>query len=103
VISTPTSSVNSARLLNLRGVFKTFDFSPTLLPTESAIFKLFAAITMPTEATKDQPLNDTPISTSSIPALPEPPYSIFDRRQKWLIVALVSTAATCEFTPASQR
>lgn len=103
MVSTPTSSVNSARLLNLRGVFKTFDFSPRLLPTESPISKLLFAITMLNEVTKDQPLNDTPVSTSSIQALPEPPYSIFDKRQKWLIVALVSTAATCEFTPASQR
>jgi hypothetical protein len=26
---------------------------------------------------------------------PEPPYSIFDKRQKWLIIIIVSTAATC--------
>ena len=26
----------------------------------------------------------------------EAPFSIFDRRQKWLIVTIVSTAATCE-------
>lgn len=27
----------------------------------------------------------------------DPPYSIFDTRQKWLIIIIVSTAATCEF------
>lgn len=29
----------------------------------------------------------------------EPPYSIFDKRQKWLIVIIVSTAATCKLSP----
>lgn len=28
---------------------------------------------------------------------PEPPFSIFDKRQKWLIIIIVSTAATCKF------
>lgn len=27
---------------------------------------------------------------------PEPPCSIFDKRQKWLIIMIVSTAATCK-------
>lgn len=26
----------------------------------------------------------------------EPPYSIFDQQQKWVIIAIVSTAATCK-------
>lgn len=46
-----------------------------------------------------------PISTRASTAIPSPPqlasvtnepYSIFDRRQKGLIVLIVSTAATCE-------
>ncbi|KAL5358259.1 major facilitator superfamily domain-containing protein [Aspergillus floccosus] len=38
-----------------------------------------------------------PTSNSTTPptvATPDPPYSIFDKRQKWLIVIIVSTAAT---------
>lgn len=27
---------------------------------------------------------------------PELPFTVFDRRQQWLIIAIVSTAATCE-------
>jgi hypothetical protein len=30
-----------------------------------------------------------------------PPYSIFDNRQKWFIIIIVSTAATCECTIAN--
>ncbi|KAJ0422942.1 major facilitator superfamily domain-containing protein [Aspergillus carlsbadensis] len=33
-------------------------------------------------------------SDATIPPPPEPPFSIFDKRQKWLIIAIVSTAAT---------
>ncbi|KAL3487802.1 major facilitator superfamily domain-containing protein [Aspergillus germanicus] len=33
-------------------------------------------------------------TTSTPPPEPEPPFSIFDKRQKWLIIAIVSTAAT---------
>lgn len=40
-------------------------------------------------ATLVQSDNSTGIAT------PEPPYSIFDKRQKWLIIIIVSTAATC--------
>lgn len=36
-----------------------------------------------------------PPDTSIGVATPEPPYSIFDKRQKWLIIIIVSTAATC--------
>ncbi|GLA28380.1 hypothetical protein AnigIFM63309_008657 [Aspergillus niger] len=38
----------------------------------------------------------TPVqsNTSTGVATPEPPYSIFDKRQKWLIIIIVSTAAT---------
>ncbi|GLB05954.1 hypothetical protein AtubIFM57258_001248 [Aspergillus tubingensis] len=35
-----------------------------------------------------------PSDTSIGVATPEPPYSIFDKRQKWLIIIIVSTAAT---------
>lgn len=34
--------------------------------------------------------------TSNTTAIPEPPYSIFDKRQKWLIIIIASTAANCE-------
>jgi hypothetical protein len=37
----------------------------------------------------------TPTTTPTV-ATPDPPYSIFDKRQKWLIIIIVSTAATCE-------
>lgn len=43
--------------------------------------------------------DDAAAGTSTTPErdpTPEPPYSIFDHRQKWLIIILVSTAATCE-------
>lgn len=30
------------------------------------------------------------------------PYSIFDRRQKWLIIIIASTAATCESSPTAR-
>lgn len=43
-----------------------------------------------------QPHNHTPALSSPAQAA-EPPFSIFDRRQKWLIVGIVSTAATCEY------
>jgi hypothetical protein len=33
--------------------------------------------------------------TPASPA-PEPPFTIFDKRQKWLIVFIVSFAATCK-------
>lgn len=36
-------------------------------------------------------------ATKSPASAPEMPYSIFDKRQTWLIIALVSTAATCKF------
>lgn len=58
--------------------------------------------TMPIKAINNQPLNEATNSSSSIQALPDPPYSIFDRPQKWLIVALVSTAATCKSVPEIQ-
>ena len=60
------------------------------------------------ELQKEQPPVDAPVislppSTVTIkpPEKPEtatvePPFSIFDRRQKWLIVTIVSTAATCK-------
>ncbi|PYH67924.1 putative MFS multidrug transporter [Aspergillus vadensis CBS 113365] len=35
-----------------------------------------------------------PSDTSIGVATPEPPYSVFDKRQKWLIIIIVSTAAT---------
>ena len=49
---------------------------------------------MPTE----QELKDTSTvpPDSSPSSIPEQPYSIFDKRQKALIVGIVSTAATCE-------
>lgn len=48
---------------------------------------------MPSEdGTKSVELDDT----SNTTAIPEPPYSIFDKRQKWLIIIIASTAATCE-------
>ncbi|KAL3472965.1 putative MFS multidrug transporter [Aspergillus californicus] len=48
---------------------------------------------MSTSALTEQPENDdsTPHASATTP---EPPYTIFDRRQKWLIVFLVSFAAT---------
>ncbi|KAJ6000007.1 hypothetical protein N7481_000416 [Penicillium waksmanii] len=55
---------------------------------------------MSTETNKDPSLSGAPSlsdasdSASAAQAPPEPPYSIFDKRQKWLVVALVSTAAT---------
>lgn len=45
--------------------------------------------------TVDQPPNTAPPPP---PVVPEEPYSIFDKRQKSLIILIVSTAATCEFT-----
>lgn len=44
----------------------------------------------------DPPRNNAAASMSLAESPPEPPFSIFDRRQKWLLVVLVSTAATCE-------
>lgn len=37
--------------------------------------------------------NSTPVALT---AITEAPYTIFDKKQKWLIVFFVSTAATCE-------
>lgn len=57
---------------------------------------------MPSEdGTKSAELDDTSntTATTEVPlraATPEPPYSIFDKRQKWLIIIVASTAATCE-------
>ncbi|GMF68477.1 unnamed protein product [Aspergillus oryzae] len=50
--------------------------------------------TTPTQGTADQ-LQTNAATTS--PPVPDAPYSIFDKRQKWLIIAIVSTAATCKF------
>ncbi|KAE8415616.1 major facilitator superfamily domain-containing protein [Aspergillus pseudocaelatus] len=47
--------------------------------------------TTPTQSTADQ--SQTTAATTS-PPVPDAPYSIFDKRQKWLLVAIVSTAAT---------
>lgn len=38
-------------------------------------------------AAESRPLSDDP---------PTEPHSIFDKRQKWLIILIASTAATCE-------
>jgi hypothetical protein len=38
-------------------------------------------------------------ATRAFPPEQEPPFSIFDKHQKWLIIAIVSTAATCTFLP----
>lgn len=27
----------------------------------------------------------------------EPPHSIFDRKQKWVLIIIISTAATCKY------
>lgn len=39
----------------------------------------------------------TPPATAEVTPQDEEPYSVFDNRQKALIVLLVSTAATCEY------
>lgn len=54
---------------------------------------------MPFEDSTQNPhtSNDTTTITTQPPAAEvEPPYSIFDGRQKALIVLTVSTAATCK-------
>ncbi|KAJ5223823.1 hypothetical protein N7468_008365 [Penicillium chermesinum] len=38
--------------------------------------------------------NVTAVTPAPAPSSPEPPFTIFDRRQQWLIIAIVSTAAT---------
>ena len=52
---------------------------------------------MPTEDDNGQ----TPFDTPAAPPLPsasvDVPYSIFDKRQKVMIVFIVSTAATCKY------
>ncbi|RAQ52150.1 MFS multidrug transporter [Aspergillus flavus] len=47
--------------------------------------------TTPTQSTADQ---SQTTATTTPPPIPDAPYSIFDKRQKWLIIAIVSTAAT---------
>ncbi|KAI7968706.1 hypothetical protein EIK77_005722 [Talaromyces pinophilus] len=55
---------------------------------------------MSSEETAKQPENENvtpgtaPTMESPETKTPEPPYSIFDKRQKWLIIIIVSTAAT---------
>jgi hypothetical protein len=39
---------------------------------------------------------DAPTATPPSSAATDEPYSIFDKRQKGLIILIVSTAATCE-------
>ena len=58
---------------------------------------------MSSEETAKLPENDdatpkaAPTMESPETKTPDPPYSIFDKRQKWLIIIIVSTAATCKF------
>jgi hypothetical protein len=50
-------------------------------------------------STKDgnEPLqNDVLASPTLVSHSPEPPFTIFDKHQKWLIVFIVSFAATCK-------
>ena len=63
-------------------------------------FLVFALCTLAnyTMITSPNPNSETPMQ-GAVPAAQKPieePYSIFDRRQKALIVLVVSTAATCE-------
>lgn len=57
---------------------------------------------MSSEEIAKQPDNEdaTPVAAPTMKSpeteTPEPPYSIFDERQKWLIILIVSTAATCK-------
>lgn len=37
----------------------------------------------------------TPPSAPAVTSSAEAPFAIFDRRQQWFIIAIVSTAATC--------
>ena len=64
-----------------------------------------ADTSMPTHpsAAHGQVAHDHEHSLSSPTALSEEPYSIFDRRQKVLIVLVVSTAATCKYISVSYR
>lgn len=48
--------------------------------------------------TEERP-SDAPVATEPTATAPEPPYSIFDKKQKWLIIVIVSTAATCKIKP----
>jgi hypothetical protein len=61
---------------------------------------------MSSEANAKQSENDdvtAPTMKSPENKTPEPPYSIFDKRQKWLIIIIVSTAATCKpFKPLTE-
>lgn len=49
---------------------------------------------MASDARNEQPLSN---SAESIPVGIDVPDTIFDKRQKWLIVFIISFAATCKY------
>lgn len=69
---------------------------------ESSVEKFGITHTMSSENNAKQPENDHAPPESALtmkspePGINEPPYSIFDKKQKWLIIIIVSTAATCK-------
>ena len=53
-----------------------------------------------TEQDKDERNDNTLEASRPAPDVAEAPYTIFDTRQKWLIVCIVSVAATCPCPPS---